>query len=163
MRLADPHFNIFHPYRGPGTTSDSIERQLENNLTRALAICLARLDASAARTLLLEALGIPHEDADSFERCELQVGAADAAWPPPSKRSIAVVTGTAAETHAAPHTAVTGVLDLVIIGRQFVLGIESKIGSSVTPGNWSGMRTRWRFQSKSPCPLPGRRWHGRRA
>jgi hypothetical protein len=134
MRRVDPHLNVFHPYRGPSTADGSVERQLENNLTRALAVCLTRLAASNARTRLLEAFGILRYRAQGFERCDLQVSKPDANWPPPSKRSIAVVTGTAADLAPAPHPAANGVLDLVIVGTDFVLGVESKIGSMVTHG-----------------------------
>ncbi len=138
MRLADPHLNVFQPYRGPTAAGEPNERQLENNLTRALAVCLTRLGPSKARTLLLQELGILPERAEGFERCELQVGAADANWPHRSKRSITVVTGTAADAVSTPDTGTNGILDLVIVGHQFVLGVESKIGSKVTEGQLAG-------------------------
>ena len=134
MRLADPNFNIFHPYRGPTTRDASNERQLENNLTRALAICLTQLGTCPARTLLLHEFGIAPHEADDFVRCELQVGVADADWPPPSKRRIAVVTGTALEADSDLYSALSGVLDLAICGKGFVVGVESKLGSKVTDG-----------------------------
>jgi len=153
MRLADPHFNIFHPYRGPTTRDASNERQLENNLTRALAICLTRLGTCPARTLLLHEFGIAPHEADDFVRCELQVGVADPDWPPPSKRHIAVVTGTAVEADSNPYSAVSGVLDMAICGKGFVVGVESKLGSKVADGHLAAHAKTLGISVTDPVPV----------
>lgn len=151
MRLADPHLNVFHPYRGPDASGEAAARQLENNLTRALAITLTTLGDSPGRTLLIQELGVSPGAAEGFRRCDLQVSAPDADWPPSAKRSLAIVLGSLADPVPAPgYTAKTGVLDLAIVGDQFVLGIESKVGSNVAQGQLTAHKRTLQI----PCSQP---------
>ncbi len=46
----DRYFNVFFAYRGAGDLALSPGRQLEDNLTRALAATLKRVSASIARS-----------------------------------------------------------------------------------------------------------------
>lgn len=61
--MSDPHLNIFHAYRGAtpsGGDADVVrDRQLEDNLTRALLITLQAVRGSTAQQPLLRALGVP--------------------------------------------------------------------------------------------------------
>ncbi len=54
----DRYFNVFFAYRGAGDLALSPGRQLEDNLTRALAATLKRVSASTARSFAVDLAGI---------------------------------------------------------------------------------------------------------
>ena len=54
----DLHHNVFYSYRGPITDADARERQLENNLTKALVNTLSLGGDAVCRAFLAE-IGIP--------------------------------------------------------------------------------------------------------
>ncbi len=130
--MSDPHTNIFHAYRGPASSEDASERQLEDNLTRSLVITLNHVRESSARRALLDALHVPPLHQDRAFHCRLQVSAASPDWPEPSKRRLLVIHGgpvlTATES---PGDAMTGRADAVIATGDFLLAIESKLEDQV--------------------------------
>src|SRR4051794_15891195 len=91
--MSDPHLNLFQAYRGPVASDVARERQLEDNLTRALIALLHVVRMSPAQWPLLEVLGFPRGDAAEHVQCLLQVSEQDPAWPPPADRHLVVIHG----------------------------------------------------------------------
>ena len=134
----DPHLNVFHAYRDPGRDPESRAQQLEDNLTRALAITLSRLQDERVRSQLLVALGVQPEKAAGFRGSLLQVAVTDNAWP--SDRRIVVVHGGPRLRRTEGGQSERGRLDAVLLGNHFVLGLESKLGDTVSHGQLAAHR-----------------------
>jgi hypothetical protein len=130
--VSDPHFNIFHAYRGPVSFDEARERQLEDNLTRALIVTLSTVRNPEARRFLLDELGYPDTEPDDVIQYRLQVGRPDPNWPPPANRHLLVIHG-GSDLAIVPgeDQVVTGRVDAVIASRRHLLAIESKLGDSV--------------------------------
>ena len=83
---SDPHFNIFHAYRGSAPNDTTRRRQLEDNLTRALGITLSHLSGSPLAERFLETLGVePQLRRQPFE-VQFQVAALPMGRPSALKR-----------------------------------------------------------------------------
>ncbi|MPZ22081.1 MAG: hypothetical protein GEU28_00710 [Dehalococcoidia bacterium] len=130
---ADPYFNIFNAYRGSSRRGEEVvERQLEDNLTRALAITLSHTRGSEACTGLLRTLGVSEPGLGDDLICRLQVKNQERDWPDPSTRRLAVITGTSPDGFAATdYSARSGRADAVLIGGGFLVAVESKLGSQL--------------------------------
>ena len=139
--------NIFHAYRGQtrgahGADEVAKTRELENNLTRALAITLSRLGPCEARSRLLETLGVPADLVTGFRRCLLQVSKPEPRWAAlPTRRFVAIVgalppDAVIAGTRGASEPQGLGIPDLVVEGDAFLIVVESKLGDTVTPEQW---------------------------
>jgi len=145
MPTQDPHLNVFHAYRGAAIDDVARSTQLEDNLTRALAITLGSLNPGPALDALLDALHAPDESTPgsttdrspprhSLKGIALQVTQTDDAWP--GRRALVVIhAGPTLKTTNEKGTAQFGSMsrpDAVVVGADFVLGIESKVTDTVT-------------------------------
>ena len=131
--MADPHFNIFHAYRGPRESADAGERQLEDNLTRALIVTLNTIRNSKARFDVLRALQIPEDSLERPYRCRLQVTKEDTDWPARAQRRLIVIhEGPELKTKCAGSNATRGRADATVAFSNFVVAIESKLTDEVT-------------------------------
>ena len=131
--MSDPHFNIFNAYRGSASLESIRERQLEDNLTRALIITLNSLMHLQARNTLLATLGFTRITDDEPIQCKLQVSRVEEHWPTNLHKSLVVAHGGGKLNVADnPDTAVTSRSDAVIMSRRQMVVIESKLGDTVT-------------------------------
>ena len=132
----DPHFNVFHAYRGAAPDAAARARQLEDNLTRALAITLAHVRGTDAAARLLSELGVPEGLRLKAFEIQLQVPAVTISWPSPDQRQlVAIVAGKADAQPGEPADLATDAPpaarpDLVLLWETHALVIESE----VTPG-----------------------------
>ena len=131
--MTDPHLNIFHAYRGPSASDVARDRQLEDNLTRALAITLQSVRATPAQAPLLQLLGVPNAQLDEPFQCRLQVDEDDSSWPRAHERQLLVLHGgSAIAITDETEDTLRGRADAVIWNPRFMLAIESKLGAHVT-------------------------------
>lgn len=93
MRTIDLHLNVFHAYRGASQDDVARERQLEDNLTRALAITITRLEGVEARATVLGALGVDSDHRAGLRTLRAEVTVPGATWPPSNRRRLLVVHG----------------------------------------------------------------------
>lgn len=128
----DPHFNVFHAYRGPTSGENGHLRQLEDNLTRALGIVLVHLEGEGSAAPLLQALGVTPALVEKPFRVEFQVSMPSARWPPPSKRKlVAIVTderggADVARSHLAAEEGAAR-SDMVVLWDDAALVVESEL------------------------------------
>lgn len=147
--MSDPHLNIFHAYRGATSgggdhAERARERQLEDNLTRALLITLQAVQGTAAQGPLLRALGAPDAQADAPYQCLLQVTEPDPAWrriPVAAQRMVALHGGGQLQIGAQVDGTQRGRADAVIAGAGFLLMIEAKLGPVITAAQLERHRT----------------------
>jgi hypothetical protein len=135
VAAGDPHFNLFHAYRGAAANEAARRRQLEDNLTRALGIVLSHVRGTPLAAALLAELGVSPQLRHKLFEVQFQVVAAGASWPSPDhRRLLAIVAGgqedSPAETAVEPELEGGARPDLVLLWETDALVIESE----VTPG-----------------------------
>lgn len=152
--MHEPHLNIFHAYRGPTSSEEAATRQLEDNLTRALMVTLDVTKNSPFAAAIFETLHLPAEAAFTPYRCGLQVSRPSPDWPAPERRRLLVI-------HGGPDlvidqdagSATTGRSDAVIVMRDCVVAIESKLGNRVSQGQLDRHRATLDIQDERICDV----------
>ncbi len=128
--MSDPHFNIFHAYRGSNRSEAAAYRQLEDNLTRALGITLRAIHGTSMQAALLERLGFDSSESEDDYRVHLQL--ARPPTTPPAKRFLLVIHGgPKLQMNERENTATTSRVDAVVVSRRTMVAIESKIDNVV--------------------------------
>jgi hypothetical protein len=128
----DLHHNVFYGYRGPGTDTDR-ERQLENNLTKALVNTLSLGGEEVCRAFLAE-IGIRGARDVKFlmQRRELPTGRAK------DKQDRVLLGISRRESRCVFSQAVDktseSVPDAWIYGDRFAVLVESKVNGDFSPG-----------------------------
>ena len=128
--MADITRNIFYWFRGPTPGADpAANRQLENNLTKALISVLEHSDRQLILGSFLRKLGLrPCRDiVFSLQRRPLLAGTA-------KHRLVLAITGGETEAVSKRSKTEAGRPDAWICSRDWTILIESKIGSKVTTG-----------------------------
>lgn len=131
----DPHFNLFYAYRGATPDAAARARQLEDNLTRALAIALTHLRGTQSCAALLAELNVPpHLQLKPFE-IRLQVSAVTTSWPTPDRRQLIAIVAGGSESEVEPallslDAPPAARPDMVLLWEDHALVVESE----VTPG-----------------------------
>jgi len=126
----DLHHNLFYSYRGPNTDDADRDRQLENNLTKALINTLKLGGESVWRPFLRE-LGVTAVPRDFFlQRRDVPGGAAS--------RRCRVLLGiskhqSAWSPDAGAETTQESLPDAWIYGDGFAVLVESKVSSDFSP------------------------------
>jgi hypothetical protein len=153
----DLHHNLFYSYRGSSTDAADRDRQLENNLTKALINTLALGGESVWRPFLAD-LGLGDALQPSFllQRRDLPSGSA-------AKRRRRVLLGIAKqESDWFPDEGVetTGerIPDAWIYGDGFAILVESKIGGGFSPGQMQGHVARLQGTDDAPPRIVLKTW-----
>jgi hypothetical protein len=143
----DLHQNLFYSYRGPITDDADRDRQLENNLTKALINTLKLVGetvwrpflaelglAGVPRDFLLQRRDIPGGAASKRHRVLLGISKEESAW--------AHVTGAATTDESLP--------DAWVYGDGFAVLVETKVNGDFSPGQ---MEAHYRLlQPKGSAP-----------
>jgi len=125
------HHNLFYSYRGPNTDDADRDRQLENNLTKALVntLCLGGEAvwnpfltelglAGVPHDFLLQRSDIPGGAANRRRRVLLGISKQESAWLP----------------EAGPETRDSSLPDAWVYGDGFAVLVESKVNGDFSPG-----------------------------
>ena len=130
--MSDPHLNIFHAYRGSTRSEDAALRQLEDNLTRALAITLDAARDTAIAQPVLDALQFEPSDTREPYQLRLQVTGPPSALSESARRRLLVIHGgPKLQITDSISNATSGRVDVVVATRRFLLAIESKLENIV--------------------------------
>jgi hypothetical protein len=139
----DLHHNLFYSYRGPNPDDADRDRQLENNLTKALINTLS-LGGEAVWRPFLDELGISDTYGPHFllQRRELPLGAA-------ANRRQRVLLGISKRTsvwspNAGAETTEEGVPDAWVYGDGFAVLVESKVSGGFSPAQMQAHLARLR-------------------
>lgn len=151
----DLHNNLFYSYRGPIENDDDLERQLENNLTKALINTLklggesvwrpflAELGlAGVPRDFLLQRSDIPGDAANKRHRILLGISKQGSAWLPG---------GNAVTTYESRP-------DAWVYGDGFAVLVESKVNGDFLPEQMQSHFKRLQQVGGTPPEIKLRTW-----
>jgi hypothetical protein len=151
----DLHQNLFYSYRGPNTDDADRDRQLENNLTKALITTLKLGGEPVWRPFLAE-LGLAGVPRDFLlQRRDLPGGAA-------SKRH-RVLLGISKEESAWAHgagaeTTYESLPDAWVYGDGFAVLVETKVNGDFSPGQMEAHYGRLQPKDGAPPMLKLTTW-----
>jgi hypothetical protein len=150
---SDPHFNIFHAYRGAAADDMARRRQIEDNLTRALGILLSHLQerGEGLAAPILRELGVATYLHKSKFEVQFQVAAVGASWPPPERRKLIAIVAGGSEPGPELQLGAEGSArpDLVLLWEAVALVVESEV--TPAPDAKQMERMRKTFQTSETC------------
>lgn len=153
----DLHHNIFYGYRGPISDDGARERQLENNVTKALVNTL-RLGGEPVWRPFLAELGVPDASQAEFllQRTELPSG-------PASLKKRRILLGISSTPSSWRHASTSGeayasLPDAWIYGDGFAVLVESKVAGDFDDGQMHSHLARLWATGNDPPEVMLRTW-----